>query len=228
MKNRVYFIRSVKLGLAYIGKGPDPRIEHPHNTDYERLMKSPDMAQWESTPFSSTNDALIAEATAIRIVDLLGNRQVLANRQISYQRRFAPRYPFPFVDAKLKVIRHAIIVTIAPDVLRDGSGRVAPNSAWVSSKLAERARKYWQFRGDRVALWKKNKGAPRFLVAVAKGSGIILASFEIKNDRWTRYQGVYRAVPLKDKSNANANDLQGKKYIGSRRGGNVTYGPGVS
>jgi hypothetical protein len=153
---------------------------------------------------------------------------VLANRQISYQKRFSPRYPFPFIDEKVKVIRHAIIVTIAPDVLGDDSGRVAPNSAWVAAKLAERARKYWQFKGDRVAQWKKNKGTPRFLVAVAKGSGIILASFEIKNDRWTRNKGVYRAVPLKDKSNPNANDLQGKTYIGSRQGGLVSYGPGVA
>jgi hypothetical protein len=228
MKNRVYFIRSKKLGLAYIGKGPDPRIEQSHKKDYERLMKSPDVTQWESKPFSSSNDALIAEATAIGIVNLLGMTKVLVNKQISYQGRFAPRYPFPFVDEKVKVIRHAIIVTIAPDVLGDDSGRVAPNSAWVSANLAERARKYWQFSADRVALWRTGKGAPRFLVAVAKGSGIILASFEIENYGWVRDKGVYRAVPLKDKSNANANDVQGKTYIGSRQGGNVSYGPGVA
>jgi hypothetical protein len=135
MENRVYFIRSKKLGLAYIGKGPDPRIDQHHNKDFERLMNSPDMTQWESKPFSSSNDALIAEATAIRIVDLLGTTRVLANKQIAYERRFSPRYPFPFVDEKVKIIRRAIIVTIAPDILEDNSGRVAPNSAWVSAKL---------------------------------------------------------------------------------------------
>jgi hypothetical protein len=162
------------------------------------------------------------------IVDLLGKRKELANRQVRYEKRFAPRYPFPMIDEDVKVIRLAIIVTIAPDVLGDDSGRVAPNSAWISAKLAERARMFWQFSEDRVARWMKKKGAPRFLVAVAKGSGIILATFEINNDRWTRYKGDYQAVPLKDKRNANANGLQGKTYVGSRQGGSVSYGPGVS
>jgi hypothetical protein len=65
-------------------------------------------------------------------------------------------------------------------------------------------------------------------VAVAKGSGRIHAVFEIDNSKWLKNKkGLYDAVPVKDNS-ANANHMQGKQYIGDRRGGNVSYGNKVA
>ncbi len=230
MKYRIYLVFSQASKLAYIGKGPDGRIEGEHNKEFHHLMKRSDMQQWESLPFSSEKDALIAEASAIGIAERLGKQVKLVNIQKSHRRRFSPRYPFPFRKGEVKKsdLPLAIIVTISPDLLQDGTKRVAPNSAWGAVKLAERARKYWHFDGDRVASWKNTQeAAPKFLVAVAKGSGIILAVFEIDNQRWTKRKGLYEAVPLKDKSNANANQMQGKVYTGSRQGGSVFYGDKV-
>src|ERR1039457_185989 len=99
---RIYLVMSKKSGLAYIGKGPDGRIEGKHNTAFHRLMKKSDMTQWESEPFSSQHDALIAEASAIGIAERLGKKVKLVNIQISYRRRFTPRYPFPFVEGEVK------------------------------------------------------------------------------------------------------------------------------
>jgi hypothetical protein len=229
MKYRIYLVLSEKSQMAYIGKGPDGRIEGKHNKAFHRLMRKLDMMQWESEPFSTPHDALIAEASAIGIAERLGKKIELVNIQISYRRRFAPRYPFPFVKGQVTQsdLPRAIIVTLSPDTLQDGSRRVAPNSAWKPAKLAERARKYWKFSRDRVNSWSKGIGAPKFLVAAAKGSGIILGVFKIDNERWfndrVNKEGIV-AVPLKDKSKANANGMQGKEYTGNRRGGSVSYG----
>jgi len=219
--------------MAYIGKGPDGRIEGKHNSEFHRLMKRSDMTQWESEAFSSAKDALVAEATAIGIVKAIGGDVKLVNIQKRSRRRFVPRYPFPFIDKKIMAIPKAIIVTLSPDTLPDGDRRIAPNSAWVSDKLAERARKYWPFRRMRVETWMaKRSCAPKHLVAVAKGSGRILAVFEIDNDGWFT-DGVNRrrkrivAVPLKNKKTPNANGMQGMEYIGKRQGGAVSYGRGV-
>ena len=235
MKYRIYLVISERSGLAYIGKGPDGRIEGKHNKEFHRLMKKSDMTQWESEPFSSQADALIAEAAAIGIADRLGKKVKLVNIQISYRRRFAPRYPFPFVEGQVKKsdLPRAIIVTLSPDTLQDGTRRVAPNCAWKPAKLAERARKYWHFSRDRVELWSKRNGAPNFLVAVAKTSGIILAAFKIDNKRWFEDranrsgQGLV-AIPLKDKNKADANGMQGMEYTGKRQGGAVSYGDGIA
>lgn len=224
---------SPKSGKAYVGKGPDGRIEGKHNKEFHRLMKNRDMSQWESGEFSSPKDALIAEAAAIGIFKAVGKGMRLVNIQKSYRRRFAPRYPFPFVDRQIAKIPRAIIATLSPDTLPDGDRRVAPNSAWASCKLAERARKYWRFRRSRMELWMKKKSrAPKYLVAVAKGSGRILAVFEIDNRRWLedganqKGMGIV-AVPLKDKNKPNANNMQGMEYTGKRQGGAVIYGKGV-
>ena len=188
------------------------------------------MTQWESEPFSTPKDTLIAEATAIGIVKAFGKNMQLVNIQKASRKRFVPRYPFPFTEKKIKEIPRAIIVTLSPDTLPDGDCRVAPNSAWVSAKLAERARKYWAFKRARVELWmQKTSCAPRYLVAVAKGSGRILAVFEIDNSGWLS-DGVNRrrkrivAVPLNYKNEPNANGMQGMEYLGNRRGGAVSYG----
>lgn len=45
MKYRVYLVISRKSGTAYIGKGPDGRIEGEHNMEFHSLMKRSDMAQ---------------------------------------------------------------------------------------------------------------------------------------------------------------------------------------
>jgi hypothetical protein len=233
MKYRVYLVMSRRTGLAYIGKGPDGRIAGKHNKEFHRLMRKRDMTQWESEPFSSAKDALTAESAAIGMVKAVGRGIRLVNIQIFYRHRFAPRYPFPFIDRKIERIPQAIIVRLSPDTLPDGDGRVAPNSTWVSAKLAERARKYWRFGRSRVEQWMKTRShAPKYLVAVAKGSGRILAVFEIDNSRWLqdrenqKGRGIV-AVPLKDKNNPNANQMQGMEYTGKRQGGAVVYGDKV-
>jgi hypothetical protein len=188
------------------------------------------MVQWESEPFSSAKDAFTAEAAAIGIVKAVGQGMKLVNIQISYRHRFAPRYPFPFVDRQVARIPQAIIVTLSPDTLPDGDRRVAPNSVWASEQLAERARKYWGFSRKRADLWMSKKScAPKYLVAVAKGSGRILASFKIDNGGWlkdnvNRRRRSIVAVPLKDKKAPNANGLQGMEFTGKRQGGSVSYG----
>jgi len=238
MKYRIHLVTSQKSRLAYIGKGPDGRIEGKHNKEFHHLLNKSDMTQWESEPFSSQKDALIAEASAIGIAERLGKKVKLVNIQISYWRRFAPRYPFPFVEGQVKKsdLKHAIIVTLSPDTLQDGTRRVAPNCAWKPAKLAERAGKFWHFSRDRAESWTKGNGAPRLLVAVAKRSGIILAVFKIDNKGWfsdpenqkPKNNPKLVAIPLKDKNNANANGMQGKEYTGKRQGGAVSYGVRVA
>jgi hypothetical protein len=238
---RIHFVMSKKSGRAYIGKGPDGRIDDEHSTEFQRLTRQPDATQWESAPFSSAHDALVAEAAAIGIVKNIGSDVKLVNIQKHYERRFAPRYPIPFVAGQVKKshLPRAIIVTLAPDTLQDDS-RPAPNSAWTPKRLAERARKFWQFRRDRVDSWSKGIGAPYFLVAVVKGSGRILAVFEIDNKRWfsdpenqepekkPKNQKRLVAVPVKISKGANANGMQGKQYTGNRQGGAVLYGVQVA
>ena len=73
-KYRVYLVMSRKQGLAYIGKGPDGRLEGEHSPAFRRLLVAPDVAQYESVPFSSENDALIAEAAAIGILKSISGR----------------------------------------------------------------------------------------------------------------------------------------------------------
>ena len=70
-KNRVYLTFSYKAGKAYIGQGPDSRIDEDHSAMYQKLVSQPDAVQWASTPFSSKADVDIAEATAIKIVELI-------------------------------------------------------------------------------------------------------------------------------------------------------------
>ena len=65
---RIYLVKSKELGQAYIGKGPDGRLEGEHSPGFLRLLRAPDVIQYESKPFSSPHDALIAEAAAIVIV----------------------------------------------------------------------------------------------------------------------------------------------------------------
>lgn len=144
--------------------------------------------------------------------------------------RFGPRYPFKIVakEVKKSQLPHAIIVTLKPDKLPNEDLRVAPNSSgWKPNQLAERARMWWAFDGSRVRLWQRGKGAPDYLVAVAKGSGRIVGVFEIDNKKWIpNPDGLYDAVPVKMRT-ANANGMQGQKYIGDRRGGLVSYGAKV-
>ena len=114
---------------------------------------------------------------------------------------------------------------------------MAPNSTtWKPEELAKRARMFWNFDRDRVKSWiSRKEGAPNFLVAVAKGSGRILAVFKIDNKAWLsdpenkkpKKNPKFVAVPVKD-NNANANHMQGKQYIGDRRGGPVSYGNKVA
>jgi hypothetical protein len=228
VKYRIYLVMSKKSGRAYIGKGPDGRIEGKHNKEFHRLMKESDMVQWESEPFSSQHDALIAEASAIGIAKRLGKKVKLVNIQISYRRRFAPRYPFPFVEGEVKKsnLPSAIIVTLSPDQLEED--RAITNSAWTPEELAQRARMEWQFSWDRVESWKTGNGPPDYLVAVAKGSGRILAVFRIDNTKWVENKkGLYDAIPVED-NDANANGMQGKEYTGKRQGRAVLYGKKVA
>jgi hypothetical protein len=230
--NRVYFVMSKKSGLGYIGKGPDPRIDDEHSKKFQRLMQQPDATQWESAPFSSPDDALIAEAAAIHIVKCVGSDVKLLNIQKSYEGRFAPRYPIPVIAGQVKKsdLPRAIIVTLSPDTLQDDP-RAGPNSDWHPKDLADRARKFWQFRRDRVESWSKGTGAPDVLVAVAKRSGRILAVFKIDNKRWfsdpENQKGIV-AIPLKNPAKANANHMQGMEYTGKRQGGAVSYGVHVA
>ena len=229
---RIYLVMSKKSGLAYIGKGPDGRIEGGHNKQFHRLMKQSDMVQWESQPFSSERDAFIAEAAAIGIAKCIGKSSKLVNIQRSYHGRFSPRYPIRYVAGRISKseLRRAIIVTLSPDTLLDDN-RVAPNSRWAAARLAERARKFWHFRQSRVEAWSRGVGSPDVLVAVAKRSAIILAVFKIDNRAWFKdrenKEGLV-AVPLKNKNAANANGMQGKIYAGNRQGGAVTYGADVA
>ena len=78
--------------LAYIGKGSDGRIDAEHSKQFQRVVRQPDVSQWESAPFSSADDALIAEAAAIGIVESVGTRMSLLNVQRSIRAVF-PRYP---------------------------------------------------------------------------------------------------------------------------------------
>ena len=226
---RVYLVLSRKLGLAYIGKGPDGRLEGGHSLGFHRLLRAPDAVQYESAPFSSAKDALIAEAAAIGIVKRIAADIKLINIQKDYSRRFFPRYPIPFSKGRVSRsdLAQAIIVTLSPDKLEDDR-RVAPNSPWKPEALAERARKYWAFARWRVKQWSQGNGAPKLLVAVAKGNSRILGSFSIDNARWRpNKDGQFVAAPLTDKSNANFRQLQGKLYTGNRQGGAVTYGSKV-
>lgn len=226
---RIYLVASKKLGQAYIGKGPDGRLEGEHSAGFLRLLRAHDVIQYESKPFSSPQDALIAEAAAIGIVKSIAGNLRLINIQKNYSKRFFPRYPIPFSKGRVSRsdLAQAIIVTLSPDKLEDDR-RVAPNSPWKPEELAERARKYWAFARWRVDQWKQGKSAPKLLVAVAKGNGRILGSFSINNAWWRpNKDGQFVAVPLKDKTNANFRKLQGKLYTGSRQGGAVTYGAKV-
>ena len=226
---RVYLVLSRKLGLAYIGKGPDGRLEGKHSPAFRRLLAAPDAVQYESAPFSSESDALIAEAAAIGMLKNISSRFKLLNVQKHYARRFHPRYPVPLKKGTVSkaILAGAIIVTLSPDLLASDD-RVAPNSPWKPQELAERARKYWSFASARVARWSRGKRAPKLLVAVAKGNGRILGAFEIDNRRWVRNrQNRFVAVPLKNKTNANFRNLQGKLYTGNRQGGAVSYGSQV-
>ena len=228
-KYRVYLVMSRKQGLAYIGKGPDGRLEGEHSPAFRRLLVAPDVAQYESVPFSSENDALIAEAAAIGILKSIPGRFKLLNVQKHYAKRFHPRYPIPMKPGCISKsdLAQAIIVTLSPDQLENDL-RIAPNSPWKPQELAERARKYWSFARARVGRWSQGKRAPRLLVAVAKGNARILGAFEIDNSKWTMNRdGKYVAVPLADKTDANFRDLQGKTYTGNRQGGAVTYGSKV-
>ena len=226
---RIYLVMSEDLGLAYIGKGPDGRLEGEHSTGFLRLLRASDVIQYESKPFSSPQDALIAEAAAIGIVKSIAGDMRLINIQKNYSKRFFPRYPIPFKMGRVSRndLAQAIIVTLSPDKL-EGDRRVAPNSPWKPEELAERARKYWSFAPWRVDQWKQGNGAPKLLVAVVKGNGRILGAFAIDNARWRPIKdGKFVAVPLKDKTNANFQKLQGKLYTGNRQGGAVTYGAQV-
>lgn len=223
---RIYLVASKKLGQAYIGKGPDGRLEGEHRPELLRLLRAPDVIQYESKPFSSPQDALIAEAAAIGIAKSIAGDLQLINIQKQYSRRFFPRYPIPLSKGRVSRadLAQAVIVTLSPDKL-EGDRRVAPNSPWEPQELAERARKYWSFARGRVEQWSQGVGAPKLLVAVAKGNGRILGAFSIDNARWRPNQDKqFVAVPLKDKTSANFRKLQGKLYTGNRQGGAVTYG----
>jgi len=230
--SRIYLVMSRKAGLAYIGKGSDGRIDHEHSRQYQRVMRQPDATQQVSAPFSSAKDALIAEAAAIRIVECVGSNVKLLNVQKRYEKRFFSRYPIPFVEGRVTKtdLSRAIIVTLSPDVL-EGDNRAAPNSQWTSGELAERARKFWQFRRSRVERWVKGDGAPDVLVAVTKRGARILAVFEIDNGAWfsdPENRKKLVAVPLKNRGKPNFRRMQGKEYTGNRQGGAVQYGVKVS
>jgi hypothetical protein len=206
------------------------------------------VTEWASEPFSTDHDAKIAEASAISIAQLLigeflGARvKLLINKQKKHPKLFGPRYPFKIIPKQVKQIPNAIIVTLRPGTLE---GRVAPNSlAWRAKQLAQRARKFWPFGLARVEKWKAwktakkskhQKAPPEFLVAVAKGSGRIVAAFKIDNTKWRKIKGwrkkrkkeaVYQAVPVKTNT-ANANHMQGQQYTGNRQPGPV-YGKEVA
>ena len=220
---------SKDLKQAYIGKGPDGRLEDEHSPGFHQLMCARDVIQYESKPFSSPKDALIAEAAAIGIVKSVAGDMDLINIQKNYSKRFFPRYPIPMKTGFVSKsdLAQAIIVTISPDLL-ESDRRIAPNSPWKPQELAERARKYWKLAGRRVAQWKQGNGAPELLVAVAKGNARILGSFSIDNAQWRKNNdGKFVAVPLKDKTNANFRNHQGKLYTGNRQGGAVSYGSKV-
>jgi hypothetical protein len=228
---RVYLVMSKIAREAYIGKGEDSRIDQVHTKEFQRLKRQPDVVEWASEPFSTENDALIAEAIAIGIANRFGAKLKLQNKQKSYLTRFGPRYPFEIVakEVKKSQLPLAIIVTLKPDKLPDEDSRVAPNSpGWKPKQLAERARMWWAFDASRVRSWQSGKGPPKYLVAVAKGSGRIVGVFEIDNKKWMlNANGLYDAVPVKTRT-ANANGMQGQKYIGDRRGGLVSYGSKVA
>jgi hypothetical protein len=223
---------SKQLGLAYLGKGTYVRPDQKRNEAYACLMKAPDMEQYESARFSSEQDAFIAEAAAIDILARVGTKLKLVNIQKSYRQLFFPRYPIRFVDGMVKKsdLPRAIIVTLTPGKLKNDR-RKAPNSPWKPRELAERARKGWPFKRSRVERWSRDDRAPDVLVAVAKGSGRILGVWEINNKGWIsllKETGKIVSIPLKDKDNASFNNMPGKVYTGSRRGGPVIYGDKVA
>ena len=118
--------------------------------------------------------------------------------------------------------------SICGNMSRQAMSELAPNSPWKPQEFAERARKYWSFAHGRVERWSRGERAPKLLVAVAKGNGRILGAFEIDNRRWALNRlKRFVAVPLRDKTNANFRNLQGKTYVGNRQGGAVTYGSKV-
>jgi hypothetical protein len=229
----IYLTMSKQLGLAYIGKGTYVRPDQKRSEAFARLMKAPDMEQYESARFSSEKDAFIAEAATIAILACVGSNLRLLNIQKSYRQRFFPRYPVRYVDGsvKKKDLQQAIIVTLTPGKL-ENDRRKAPNSPWKPKELAERARKYWQFKRSRVERWSREDGAPNVLVAVAKGNARILGVFEINNDGWLSLlnkRDTIRSIPLKDKDNANfLRGMPGKVYTGRRQGGSVIYGDKVA
>lgn len=114
--SRVYCVYDSASQEAYIGKGPDGWIDDGHSTPYDRLKKK-GAREWQSAIFSTENDALIAEATAIGICRELGVK--LLNIQAGSSKRFGPRFPFRYRAGSVtwKQARRAIVVTITSDRL---------------------------------------------------------------------------------------------------------------
>lgn len=220
---RVYFVFNKRSKEAYVGKGRDGRVDESHSAAYHRLEKRDGTIQWESAPFSTSKDSMIAEATAIKIADLLGAS--LINKQKDYPKRFHERFPIKRRKGSVRHIPTAIIVTITSDPLEDG--RVAPNAPWTAKQFAERVRKWWPLGRPRVERWKRGEGAPELLVAVHGSTSRILAAFRIDNSKWRPPEDGRYAVPLMSAENADVNDLAGKKYTGNRQGPLVTYGSRV-
>jgi len=149
MKYRVYLVMSAKSGKAYIGKGPDGRIEGKHNKAFHQLMRRGDMTQWESEPFSTPKDTLIAEATAIGIVKAFGKNMQLVNIQKASRKRFVPVIRFHLLRRKSKRFRgpllslfrltHFRTVTVESLQIRHGFQRNLPNAPESIGHLNERA-----------------------------------------------------------------------------------------
>jgi len=52
LNRRIYLVMSKKAGLAYIGKGDDPRIDARHSEEFRSVKKQSDVTEWASKPFS--------------------------------------------------------------------------------------------------------------------------------------------------------------------------------
>ncbi len=226
--SRVYFVYDSASQKAYIGKGPDGRIDSGHSTPYERLKKI-GAREWQSAIFSTETDALIAEAAAIGICRNLGVE--LLNVQAGSSENFGPRFPFRYRAGSVtwKQAKRAIVVTITSDMLKNDK-RVAPNSDWTDEEIAQRVRKYWRFGRERVVRWVAGQGAPEVLVAVLQANARILAAYRINNEGWLtdpENRKSIRAVPLVDTSRNDFKNMRGKLFDGDRSGGPFRYGDEV-
>lgn len=219
MKTWLYLYESADRRSVYIGIGNSmERVWEPHNHEAEELRNEPStMILQTIEPFSSREDALKAEAIAIHVATM-GGQRVISDLDVTNRAgtkgtsRLGPAVMRRSGEVPASTLTNTAIVPIRAEAMDERPG---PYGGRAGAVFSERAQKYWTVAAD------KQERVTRLIAVLAGSDGVILGDWDV--DPLKGYGPDGDVFPLVDAAKDDPRGVKGKRLTGIRCNSRQVY-----